>query len=94
MTIDQIAAFAQAEGLTIKVKDGNPSIAGGTPSDALMAILKGHRADVIKAASEGYFDRIQSKILVLRCDDCKATVFNAADASRLCNQKICPMRNR
>lgn len=94
MTIDQIAEFVRSEGLTIKVKDGKPSIAGGTPTPALLAILKGHREDVIKAASAGYFERIQSRILVLRCDDCKATVFNAADAARLCNQKICPMRNR
>lgn len=94
MTIDQIDSLAQAEGLTIKVKDGKPSISGGKPSDALLAILKGHREDVIKAAEAGYFDRQRTKLVVLRCDDCKATVFNAADASRLCNQKVCPMRNR
>jgi hypothetical protein len=94
MTIDQIATFVRSEGLTIKVKDGNPSIKGGSPSPALLAILKSHRTDVIKAASQGYFDRVEAKIDVLRCDDCKATVFDAADAARLCNQKVCPMRNR
>lgn len=94
MTIDQIAAFVRSEGLTIKVKDGNPSIKGGSPSPALLAILKSHRADVIKAASEGYFDRAEVKIDALRCDDCKATVFDPADAARLCVKRQCPMRNR
>jgi hypothetical protein len=92
MTIDQIIGFVRAESLTITLKQGRPSITGGTPSSALLKILKEHRDDVIKGVEDGLFGVEIPDPEPARCDDCKSWVFDTKDAARLCDYAKCPFK--
>lgn len=92
MTIDQVIRFVQIEGLSITIRGDKPSISGGTPSPALLKVLKEHRDGVIAAVKSGLFGQEAPEADPARCDDCKSWVFDKKDAGRLCDYAKCPFK--